>query len=479
MRREVLLLIARQFGLSVFKSKSIYLLLALVAVLLFFSSVSGFKYHQQNKFREAHQHIARESWESNPDKHPHRMAHFGTFAFRLKHPLSIFDFGLESFTGNAIFLEAHRQNTTNFSEASFSTALIRFGELSMGMILQTIFPLLIFFIGYALIVSDKENGTLKILLTQGASWKEILYGRSLGLLGLSMLFYLPFILVTCITLSLYIEVSADVWFRLILLFCTYFFYLVIISLITTLISIRSKTSKAALVKLLGIWLLLVVLLPKTSQALGAYFYPTPSKLAFRDAIEDDVVQFGDSHDQNDPHYKHLKDSILQAYHVTSVKELPFNYGGFQMFEGEKISANIYRHHHDKLLEQYQKQNIFTKSLAVFNPYLGMKNLSMSLCGTDLATYISFQKAAEDYRYALAQHMNTLQMKHIKANVSSSEGKINVVSREEWKAFPDFSYHDQPITSVLKNNIITIGSIMFWLVCLLGVINYWSKKASVF
>jgi ABC-2 type transport system permease protein len=75
------------------------------------------------------------------------MAHFGTFAFRLKHPLSIFDFGLESYMGNAVFLEAHKQNTVNFSEAGFSTGLLRFGELSMAIILQLILPLVIFFIG--------------------------------------------------------------------------------------------------------------------------------------------------------------------------------------------------------------------------------------------------------------------------------------------------------------------------------------------
>ncbi len=138
MRREVLLLIAKQFCVSVCKTKSVYLLLALVAELLLYATKSGIRYYQQNDFREEHQQIARESWESNPDKHPHRMAHFGTFAFRLKHPLSIFDFGIENYTGNAVFLEAHKQNTVKFSEASFSTSAIRFGELSMSIILQLI-----------------------------------------------------------------------------------------------------------------------------------------------------------------------------------------------------------------------------------------------------------------------------------------------------------------------------------------------------
>src|SRR5688500_20315168 len=115
-----------------------------------------------------------------PDKHPHRIAYYGYIAFRAKHLLSIFDFGTESYTGNAVFLEAHKQNTVNFSEASFSTGLLRFGEISMAMLLQVILPLIIFFLGFVAVASERENGTLKVLLCQGAGWTEIVFATSLG-----------------------------------------------------------------------------------------------------------------------------------------------------------------------------------------------------------------------------------------------------------------------------------------------------------
>ena len=90
MRMGVLQLIAWQFLKICLKSKAIYLLFGITVVLLVFAAYTGVRYHDQNHFRTDHQEMARESWEANPDKHPHRMAHFGTFAFRLKHPLSIF-----------------------------------------------------------------------------------------------------------------------------------------------------------------------------------------------------------------------------------------------------------------------------------------------------------------------------------------------------------------------------------------------------
>ncbi|MDW7692486.1 DUF3526 domain-containing protein [Flammeovirgaceae bacterium SG7u.111] len=477
MRKEILFLIAKQFWASAFKSKAIYFLLGLMVLLLLYAAYGGIQYHDQNHFRENHQQMARESWEANPDKHPHRMAHFGTFAFRMKHPLSTFDFGIESFTGNVVFLEAHKQNMVNFSEASFSTSLIRFGELSMAMVLQTILPLIIFFIGYTAVVADRENGTLKILLIQGATWKEILYGKAIGLFSISSLFYLPFALIMVLILITDGHSTSDDWIRLFIVLLTYLLYLAILAMLTMIVSVSSQSSKNALVKLLGLWLLFVVVLPRASQAVGSYFHPTPTKLEFKGAIEEEVIQFGDSHDPNDPYFTAIRDSVLKVHNVQSIDSLPFNYGGFQMSVGEKISAEIYKSHHGELLNQYRKQNQWTKLLALVNPYLGVKNLSMTLCGTDLESYVGFQHQAEDYRYNLAQTMNELQVKYIKANVSSSEGAVNVVDSKEWESFPNFSYEYPTVGPALQNELIAIVSIACWMLFSVGMMNYWSNKAS--
>ena len=346
----------------------------------------------------------------------------------------------------------------------------------MAMILSTILPLIIFFIGYAAIATERENGTLKILLTQGAKWSEILFGKSLGLAGIALVFNLPFFLTTLYLLIVEGHVGTEEWLRFGLIAAVYLAFAFILCLITVAISASSRTSKNALVKLLGLWLLMVVLLPRTSQALGAYFYQTPTKLAFKAAIEEEIIKTGDSHDPDDPLFNHLRDSVLQAHNVSSVDELPFNYGGFVMSEGEKLSTRIYNTHFDALLDQYRRQNQLSRWVAIFNPYLAIKNLSMALSGTDFETYVDFEKQAEDYRYRLAQKMNTLQMKYIGANVNSSEGKVNVVDRSEWKAFPDFNYQHISIGKALSYEFISIFSIFLWTVFSIFMLVYLSKKA---
>ncbi|WP_027391904.1 ABC transporter permease [Aquimarina latercula] len=460
--------------------KSFYLLYSIFIVLTCYAAVSGVKNHiTQNEIRLDHQVKARQSWEANPDKHPHRMAHFGTFAFRINASLGIFDHGLESFTGNTVFLEAHRQNSVNFSEATFSTGMLRFGELSLSLLLQLVLPLVLFFLGFSSVAKDRQNGTLKMLLSQGATWKEILFGKSLGLFAISMLYFIPVFLTVIIALLIYGQQGANdfLWLRLLFISFGYLAFLFIISTLTIIVSASTHTSKGALLRLLGIWLLLVVLLPKSAQAMGNYWFPTPSKLAFQSAIEKEVIKKGDSHNPNDPHYNNLRDSVLSVHNVKKVTDLPFNYSGFVMREGEKITANLYRKHYKKLISIYNSQNDVTQFSSFINPFTAIKQLSMIMSGTDFSSYIDFQDQADTYRYQLAQTMNELQMEYISPKKESgSEGKKHVVDHEHWSEFKDFRHQPMNFSKSIKEASLTLISITLWMLFVFWLLLFTSKKA---
>ncbi|GAA4272443.1 DUF3526 domain-containing protein [Aquimarina gracilis] len=460
--------------------KTFYLLYLVFILLTAYSAVSGIKNHStQNDIRREHQTKARQSWEANPDKHPHRMAHFGTFAFRIHPTLGIFDYGLESFTGNTVFLEAHRQNSVNFSEATFSTGMLRFGELSLALLLQLVLPLILIFVGFSSVAADRQNGTLKMLLSQGATWKEMLFGKSIGLFAISMLFFIPVYLVVIIAILVFGDYAENDlrWFRLLVLGFSYLAFLFIVSSGTIVVSTSSSTSKNALLRLLGIWLLLVVLLPKSAQAMGNYWFPTPSKLAFQSAIEKEVIQKGDSHNPNDPHYNNLRDSVLTVHSVSKVTDLPFNYSGFVMREGEKITSVLYRKHHTKLLNIYKSQNDVTRFSSFINPFTAIKLVSMTMSGTDFSSYIDFQYQADNYRYQLAQTMNELQMEYISPKKESgSEGKTHVVGHEHWEEFEDFKHEPMAFNNSLKEAFPALLSILLWIIAALGLLIFTSKRA---
>ncbi len=452
---------AGQLWKDAFRSKVMIVTLGLMAFLLVFSTYSGWEnYHDQNYTRDLVQDQVQQSWENNPDKHPHRMAHYGSFALRLKHTLSVFDLGMENFVGNAVFLEAHKQNTVNFSEASMSTGLLRFGDVSLAMLLKVIVSLLIFYLGFASIARERQNGTLKLLIGQGISRKEIVFGKWLGLWSLSLIFlFLIFLVVFIFLLTESHDAGyKDSMLRFGVLMISYILFFAILSAITILVSAFSKTAKGALIKLLGIWLLFVIILPKSLQAIGYYFYPTPSKIEMETAVEHDLIKQGDSHNPDDPHFNALKDSVLLAHNVKKVEDLPFNYGGFVMAKGEALSTAIYLDHQKRLYEVYNKQNNLERNSAFINPYTAIKNLSMAFSGTDFKSFLHFKDNAEAYRYKLAQDMNQLQMDFIPNRGKEGPNKI---SSDYWKRFPPFEYRFLSINAVFKNELISILALLLW------------------
>ncbi|WP_291144279.1 ABC transporter permease [Flavobacterium sp. UBA7680] len=472
------ILIARHFKNSVFKNSAIYIITLFIGALLLFAAFSGWdNYKSQNETSEKYQHESREDWLKNPDKNPHRMAHYGNFAFRKSTSLSVFEFGMEPFFGNAIFLEAHKQNTANFSEAGFSNSMLRFGEISIAMVLQVLLPLLIFFVGFNSVAYERENGTLKILLSQGINWKQLLLGKILGIASVVMLLFVPTIIVLVLIWLLLqdFSISADEAIKMVLFIGFHFIYLMFFCVVAVLVSASSKTSKKALVSLIGIWLILTIILPRTTQAIGAYLYQAPSKIQFNSDIEKDILKQGDSHNPNDVHYKAIKDSLLRVYKVDSVQKLPFNYSGFIMTEGERISSDIYNKHLEDLLKIYEKQNSFSKAVSFVNPYIAMKNLSMGLSNTDYDSYIDFQKQAEQYRYDMAQKMNGLQIKYISNKKPGPNDKPLTIGKKHWAIIGEFHYEPKTVWEVLKTEITAIISILLWIILLFVLIKIAAKN----
>ena len=470
MRKNVINLLAYQLWKDAFRSKVMLIASLLMLFLLSFSAYSGWEnYHDQNYTRDLIQDEVQESWENNPDKHPHRMSHYGSFAFRIKHVLSVFDLGMENFVGNAVFLEAHKQNTVNFSEASMSTGLLRFGEVSLAMLLKIIVPLLIFYLGFATIAEERENGTLKLLIGQGVTRKEIVFGKWLGLWSLSLVFLFSVFLVVLffVIKESHEGLNSGSLLRYGVLLLSYILFFAILSTITILVSAFSKTAKGALVKLLGIWLLFVIIVPKSLQAIGYYLYPTPSKIEMETTVAHELVLLGDSHNPDDPHFKALKDSVLVANNVTDVADLSFNYAGFLMSKGEALSSNVYKKHQDNLYKVYQKQNNLERYSAFVNPYTAIKNLSMGFSGSDFKSFLHFKNKAEAYRFKLTQDMNKLQM-----NFIPNKGKEgpSTLSSKFWKEIKPFQYKPLNIATVFKNELISIIALLLWSVlAVLGLI----------
>lgn len=422
---------------------------------------------QWNKVQEHYQKIVEEQWKNQPSRHPHRASHYGYMVFRDKFPLSAFDFGVNSFVGNAVFLEAHRQNTVNMSEASFSNGILRFGELSMAWCFQIIVPLFIIFMGFACVSGLKANGMLRLILIQGCNYRELLLGKILGLYNLTMAYFMPFFLLglTLICGFSQSELGQDLVWRAILLTLNYSVYLLIFVAIVVGFSALHKSPKTTLLSLLILWFVLIFVLPKTAQSIGEYYAPSPNKNDFEAQIHKRIQKQGDSHDPKDAHYRKLRENLLAKYKVKRLEDLPVNYAGIQLYEGEKISSQIFREEFDKLIASYRRQNQVGVFLGFLNPYLAIRNSSMLWSGSSFADAVEFQRQVEKYRYERTQKLNILQAEKTKFFSNFQLERLQKIDQKVLASMPTFHYHPLEIGALWQKERATI--LALWV--LLGIV----------
>jgi ABC-2 type transport system permease protein len=433
--------IAHKEFLSTLRDRRFAVLSLLVLALLLAATLVGRRgYAALQAERTLAQATVNEQFHHQPGRHPHRVAHYGTFAFRPRAALSFLDNGLDSFTGAVVYLEAHQQNSVNFSPAQQAGSLIRFGELTVAFVLQTLVPLLLVFLCFGAFTEEREAGTLRLLLSQGITLRQVAWGKIAGYSWAAALVVAPALgLASALLLSGEATAdSPDRWLRLALFGLGYAAYFFVVIVGAVVVSARASQSRAALVTLLGCWMLGCLILPKATANLGAGLFPAITKAQLDAAVHEEAQHGINGHDPQDQRVAALKAGLLKKYGVESEKQLPVSVNGLVMAEGEAYSSRVYQQHFADLTRTYERQNALSTWASLLNPYQAIRPLSMGLAGSDFAHYVHFQQAAEAYRFRLVQHLNGLQTR---MGYGDKERRLDAAT---WQAIPVFTYQAPPL-----------------------------------
>jgi ABC-2 type transport system permease protein len=371
-------------------------------------------------------------FDSQPARHPHRMVHYGQFVFRPLSPLAFVDFGVDSFTGNTIFLEGHRQNSANFSEARQSSLLLRFGQLTPAFVLQTLAPLLLIFLAFTSVARERERGTLRLLLAQGVSGSQLLVGKLLGHGGIALAIGTPaFLLLAWLAASAAAPAGVVA-----LLIVGYAAWLLLWATLAVLVSALVPRSRDALVALVGIWMVGVILLPRVLPEVAATRAVLPSRIETEIALHRDLKTIGDAHNPDDPYFAGFKARTLARYGVSRVEDMPVQYAGLVGMEGERLTTGLYARSAKAMETREAEQNGFVRAFAPISPVIAVRQLSMALTGTGLAAHQDFLNQSEAFRYRFVQALNRMQAEKIP---SVDAGEDPRVAADNWKTIPRFRY----------------------------------------
>jgi len=97
---------------------------------------------------------------------------------------------------------------------------------------------------------------------------------------------------------------------------------------------------------------------------------------------------------------------LAEYGVTRIEDLPVNFGGLALQEGEENSNRIFDANYGDLWRLYERQQTVRSAGGALFPLLAMQPVSMSLTGNDGAHHQHFANAAEQYRRQIQVEMNS-------------------------------------------------------------------------
>lgn len=417
--------------------------------------------------RERFQEQADAAFDGAPARHPHRMVHYGHFVFRPLPPLAAFDPGVDTFTGNTIYLEGHRQNSANFGDVRQSSLLVRFGQLTPAFVLMVLAPLVLIFIGFGSVARERERGTIRQLLAHGVNARHLVLGKAIGLGGIAAMMLAP----AALALGWLVAAENAPALPSAILFGGYTLYLAIWVLLIVIASSLATQARTALMTLIGVWAFAVILLPRLAPDLALGANPMLTRLETDIMIKEDLRKMGDSHNANDPYFNAFKARVLKEYGVEKVEDLPVNYRGLLALEGEKLTSKLFDDYADRQFAAQRAQSRFVDTAGLLSPAVALRRLSMSAAGTDLEGHRRFLAQAEAYRFAIVQQLNRLQATAITYDDDSNRNKDPEAGRrvridpDNWSAVPDFQY--QSATTYEKMSAALPGLVMLvgWLVAL--------------
>jgi len=431
------------------------LALTLAAIL-----VSHERVESVNAERAHFQSTADEQWHNQPDRHPHRVVHYGHYVFRPLSPLAFFDFGVDPFTGNTLFLEGHRQNSANFSDAGQSSVLLRFGQLTPAFVLQVLTPLLIVFLAFGSVARERERGQLRLQIVQGIPGATLLLGKLAAHVGVALLLGAPaFIALIAIAL-----LQSAVAPQALTMLLGYALYLLLWVVVAVLVSSSLPRARDALLALVAGWIVTAILLPRVMPDFAADDVGRPSRIETEVAIHERLAAIGDSHNPADPYFNAFRARTLEKYGVQRVEDLPVNYGGLLMAEGERMTSELFDEFMRADFARQRQENAIVHSASLFSPVIALRRMSTALAGTNLDSHARFLIEGEKYRYAFVQSLNGLH-----ANVVSPQGAGDErIDKEHWDDTPRFGYPPAAYAEVAARHAWPAFAVLGgWLLALFG------------
>ena len=444
-------------------------LLFIVVLAAVISTVS--RVQSEAEARQSMQMAAEEAFLSQPDRHPHRMVHYGHYVFRTPAPLAVIDPGIDPLTGTVMFLEGHRQNTATFPAAYTAPQVAGFQFLSPAFAYQVLVPLVLIVVGFSIVARERELQTDVQLTAQGIKPVQLWLGKSLALLGFGALLLLPLAIGALMAVS-----TGEPVATVSTLVLAYLLYIAFWAFAIVGISARTKTAAMSLLWCCVAWLMVAVLLPRVASDVAGTLSPVTGKIESDLALIEDMRAVGDGHNAADPAFASLRARVLEEYGAESAEDLPVNMRGIVAEASEASLTKVLNEYAEERMAEEIDQARMARNGAFVSPMLAIRNVSMQTAGSDLDNHHRFLREAEAARFEFVQGLNRAHVTELSyiddmnRNKDHESGMRARISSDNWRVLQSFDFQPAPAAERIRAATPGILLLILWS-ALAGVFGY--------
>ncbi|MBN2415077.1 ABC transporter permease subunit [bacterium] len=260
-----------------------------------------------------------------------------------------------------------------------------FTSIDFAFTVRVVLSLIVIFLAYNAIAEEKEQGTLKLALSNSVPRDKVLLGKFFG--GMIVIFAAVTVSLLCATLILMIHpavpVTAGLLGRIALMYGVSLLYLIAFYTMTLFVSTVVRRSATALMILLQVWIFLIVIVPNLGVILSKKIMTLPSAEEIRQE-EQSVFE----------PYREEYERIRTEYYSMHGNEERYRELGRKNFELAAQKTELEYQVRKRFADKLSRQVRLARDLSLISPAVLFDAAMTRFAGTDIIEYERFMDGVE-------------------------------------------------------------------------------------
>jgi len=321
------------------------------------------------------------------------------------------------------------------------------GSFDIAFVVIFLLPIFILAMSYDLLSSEKERGTLAMILAHPISIRKLMASKIISRAAVMLAVVLGFGVIALLTVGTALD-TADTWIRFGLWMVATLLYSAFWFALAVLVNVYGKNSASNGTVLAGIWLILVVIVPQLVSMTATTIYPAPSRMELTIAAREaqTVAEKNFMSKLDEYYYDHLE-------FVPEGDEKAMDFLTLAQANNNSIEKAV-RPLYDNFQAQLNKQEALVQRFQYLSPAIMMQLALNEISGTNADRYEHFLHQVYDFHGEWKEYFSTKFLQRYPLKPA------------DYDNFPAFQYSEEPFSTVVGR---LVPSLLGMLILFLGVV----------